>query len=259
MTDSNIQQAAEAIHNAKTIAILTGAGVSKESGVPTFRDAMDGLWSKYNPEELATPTAFKNNPKLVWDWYQFRRDLVNQAKPNLGHVALAEIQKRYPNTVVITQNVDDLHEQAGSTDVIHLHGNIAESKCFDDCQGKPTIIDLESFDWNRDEGPPACPHCGAHVRPNVVWFHEMLPEWALERAYAVSVACDVMIVIGTSGLVMPAAKLPQIAQESQDTPAAIIEVNPEYNMITRYADIKLKAPSGEILPKVIQALDSIQA
>lgn len=258
MTDSNIQQAAEAIHNAKKIAILTGAGVSKESGVPTFRDAMDGLWSKYNPEELATPTAFINNPKLVWDWYQFRRDLVNQAKPNSGHVALAEIQKYHPRTFVITQNVDDLHEQAGSTNIIHLHGNIAESKCFDDCQGKPTIIDLESFDWNRDEGPPACPHCGAHVRPNVVWFHEKLPETELERAYALSVVCDLMIVVGTSGLVTPAATLPKIAKESEDIPAIIIEVNPDDSMITPYADIKLKAPSGEILPKVIAELDKLR-
>lgn len=259
MTDSNIIQAATAIYNAKKIAILTGAGVSKESGVPTFRDAMDGLWAKYNPEELATPTAFVNNPKLVWDWYQFRRDLVRGAKPNPGHVALAEIQKRYPRTLVITQNVDDLHEQAGSTNVIHLHGNIAESKCFDDCQGKPTIIDLESFAWNRDEGPPACPHCGAHARPNVVWFHEMLPEWALERAYAVSVVCDVMIVVGTSGLVMPAATLPKIAKESEDIPALIIEVNPDNSMITPYADIKLDAPSGEALPKIIAELDKLRA
>ncbi len=257
MTDSNILQAAEAIHNAKTIAILTGAGVSKESGVPTFRDALDGLWSKYNPEELATPTAFKANPKLVWDWYQFRRDLVSDAKPNPGHVALAEIEKRYPQTFVITQNVDDLHEQAGSTNVIHLHGNIAQSKCFNDCQGKPTIIDLESFDWDRDAGPPACPYCGAHARPNVVWFHEMLPENDLERAYALAVACDVMIVVGTSGLVTPAATLPKIAKDSDDIPATIIEVNPDYSMITRYADIKLEAPSGEALPKVIQALDDL--
>lgn len=259
MTDSNIQQAADAIHNANKIAILTGAGVSKESGVPTFRDALDGLWSKYNPEELATPTAFKANPKLVWDWYQFRRDLVSDAKPNPGHVALAEIEKRYPQTFVITQNVDDLHEQAGSINVIHLHGNIAESKCFNDCQGKPTIIDLESFEWDREAGPPACPHCGAYARPNVVWFHEMLPENDLERAYALAVVCDLMIVVGTSGLVTPAATLPKIAKDSEDIPATIIEVNPDYSMITRYADIKLEAPSGEALPKVIQALDDIQS
>lgn len=259
MSDSNLKQAAEVIHNAKRIAVLTGAGVSKESGVPTFRDAMDGLWAKYNPEELATPSAFKANPKLVWDWYQFRRDLVSGAKPNPGHVALAEIQKRYSDTVVITQNVDDLHEQAGSTDVIHLHGNIAQSKCFNDCQGKPTIIDIDAFEWNRDEGPPACPHCGAHARPNVVWFHEMLPESELSRAYEVSLLCDVMIVVGTSGLVTPAATLPKRAKEFPDMPAKIIEVNPDYSMITSIADIKLEAPSGEALPKVITELDKLRA
>lgn len=252
-----IQQVAKAIHQAEQIAILTGAGVSKESGVPTFRDALDGLWSQYNPEELATPTAFKANPKLVWDWYQFRRELVSSAKPNPGHVALAEIGKRYPRSVIITQNVDDLHEQAGSPKVLHLHGNIAESKCFADCQGQPTLVDLESFDWDREDGPPDCPFCGAQVRPNVVWFHEMLPENALSRAYAYSIACDVMIVVGTSGLVTPAATLPKVAKDTADNPATIIEVNPDYSMITRLADIKLEAPSGEILPQVISALDEL--
>lgn len=257
MSDELIQQAANTIANARKIAVLTGAGVSKESGVPTFRDALEGLWAKYNPEELATPFAFKKHPKLVWDWYQFRRGLVGNAKPNPGHVALAEIEKRYPRTVVITQNVDDLHEQAGNRNVIHLHGNIAESKCFEDCQGAPTVVDLNTLEWDQEAGPPACPHCGAPVRPNVVWFHEMLPETAINRAYAISVACDVMIVVGTSGLVTPAATLPKIAKDSTDTPATIIEVNPDYSMITRYADIKLEAPSGEVLPKVIEALDSL--
>lgn len=257
MSDDLIKQAAEAIYHANKIAVLTGAGVSKESGVPTFRDALDGLWAKYDPQELATPMAFKKNPKLVWDWYQFRQGLVSNAKPNPGHFALAEIEKRYPRTAIITQNVDDLHEQAGSKNIIHLHGNIAESKCFDDCQGVPTIVDLDSFDWDRDDGPPACPYCAAQVRPNVVWFHEMLPEDNLARAYAASNACDLMIVVGTSGLVSPASNLPKIAKNSEDTSATILEVNPDYSMITRYADIKLEAPSGEILPKVIVELDKL--
>ncbi len=259
MTDSNIKQAAEAIHNATKIAVLTGAGVSKESGVPTFRDALDGLWAKYNPEELATPMAFKANPKLVWDWYQFRRELAGSVKPNPGHVALAELHKYNPGMVVITQNVDDLHEQAGSRKVIHLHGNIAESKCYDNCQGTPTLIDLDSFEWDRDDGPPACPHCGANVRPNVVWFHEMLPEDNLSLAYSVSLQCDLMIVIGTSGLVTPAATLPKIAKETEDNPAKILEINPDYSMITRYADIKIEAPSGESLPKVVAEVAKLRA
>lgn len=254
MTESNIQQAADVIRNAKQIAVLTGAGVSKESGVPTFRDALDGLWAKYNPQELATPMAFHKNPKLVWDWYQFRRELVSTAKPNPGHIALAELEKRYPMTTIITQNVDDLHEQAGNKRIIHLHGNIAESRCLDHCQGAPTIIDLDSFEWDREDGPPACPHCGEPVRPNVVWFHEALPELALQTAYSISIDCDVMIVVGTSGLVVPAATLPEIAKKSPDTPAKIIEVNPDNSAITPLADIKLDGASGEILPQVMELL-----
>lgn len=257
MSDDKIKKAAQAIHKADRIAILTGAGVSKESGVPTFRDALDGLWSKYNPEELATPDAFRRDPKLVWDWYQFRREMVSKAKPNAGHVALAEIQKRYPKTVIITQNVDDLHEQAGSPNVIHLHGNIAQSKCFADCQGKPTLIDLNALEWDKDAGPPHCPHCGAYLRPNVVWFHEILPEQELKLAYAHSIACDVMIVVGTSGLVSPASELPKLAKTPTENQATIIEVNPDSSTITPFADIKLDAPSGEILPQVIKALDGI--
>lgn len=254
MTDNLLKQAAQLIHEAEVVAVLTGAGVSKESGVPTFRDAMEGLWAKYNPEELATPFAFKENPKLVWDWYQWRRQLVSGAKPNLGHFALAKLQD-YKTVHLITQNVDDLHEQAGSKNVIHLHGNIAENKCFDNCQGEPTIIDISALDYDKAASPPNCPHCGAYVRPNVVWFHEMLPSHAIQTAAKISQNCDVMLVVGTSGLVTPASQLPPTAKHSG---AKIIEVNPDYSMITRIADIKLEGPSGEILPKVIEALDELQ-
>lgn len=251
MTENAIQQAADLIKNASNIAVLTGAGVSKESGVPTFRDAMDGLWAKFDPQQLATPQAFKADPKLVWDWYEYRRGLVRGAKPNPGHFALAELEKRYPSLTIITQNVDDLHEQAGSKNIIHLHGNIAQSKCFDNCQGNPTLIDLDSYEWDHENTPPPCPHCGAHVRPDVVWFNEMLPLDELDRAKVVSVSCDVMIVVGTSGLVTPAASMPEYARQAG---AKIIEVNPDYSMITRIADVKLEGASGEMLPKVIEAL-----
>lgn len=253
MSQETIQQAADLIKNAERIAVLTGAGVSKESGVPTFRDAMEGLWAKYDPQQLATPQAFKSDPKLVWDWYTWRRGLASKAKSNPGHIALAELEKHNPTTTIITQNVDDLHEQAGSSDVVHLHGNIAQNKCFDDCQGDPTIIDVESFTWDRENGPPACPHCGAWVRPNVVWFGEMLPTDNLERAKQLSTACDVMIVVGTSGLVTPAATMPTYAKHGG---AKVIEVNPDYSMITRIADVKLEGPSGEMLPPVIEALNA---
>ncbi|PJF22382.1 MAG: NAD-dependent protein deacylase [Phototrophicales bacterium] len=242
-----IQQAANLLKNTNHIAVLTGAGVSKESGVPTFRDAMEGLWAKYDPQELATPQAFQRNPKLVWDWYQFRRDLVRQAKPNPGHFALAKIEARQPQTWIITQNVDNLHEQAGSQQVIHLHGNIAQSKCFFDCQGSPTLIDDSLLDASKS--PPDCPHCGKWVRPNVVWFGESLPIDALNHATYISQICDVMLVIGTSGLVYPAAGLPKFARQHG---AKIIEINPIDSAITPIAHLKLTGASGEVLPQILE-------
>jgi NAD-dependent deacetylase len=244
-----IQQAAEILRGSKDVAVLTGAGVSKESGVPTFRDALDGLWAQYDPQELATPMAFKRNPKLVWDWYTFRRELVSKARPNPGHIALAQLEAYFPAMCIITQNVDDLHEQAGSANVIHLHGNIARSKCSANCQGNPTLIDLTQLEY--DETPPQCPHCRANVRPDVVWFHEVLPNDALQDASAVTQRCDMMLVVGTSGLVTPAATLPSIARQHG---AKIIEVNPDETPITPIADIKLSGPSGEMLPLLVEAL-----
>lgn len=248
----SIQQAATHIQNAKRLVILTGAGVSKESGVPTFRDAMDGLWAKYNPEELATPTAFAKNPKLVWDWYSYRRNLVSHARPNAGHIALAQLEKTHPDLWLITQNVDDLHEQAGSTRLIRLHGNLAETICYDQCRGGRVPIAPADFVWDADRTPPPrCPHCHAYLRPNVVWFHEMLPTEALNQAQAVCKNSDVMMVIGTSGLVSPASELPYWAKQNG---ATIIEINPEYSMITRYADVVLNGASGKILPALVEAL-----
>lgn len=254
MADSLIQQGAQAIHDAKAVTILTGAGVSKESGVPTFRDALEGLWEQYNPEELATAFAFINNPKLVWDWYEWRRKLAGEVSPNAGHIALAKLHNFKQNLHIITQNVDDLHEQAGSKNVIHLHGNIATHKCFDNCKGIPTLIDITTIFYEEDDGPPICPDCGANVRPNVVWFGESLPREELTKAMEYSRQCDVMIVVGTSGMVSPASELPRMAKQNG---AIIIEVNPDTSTITRYADIKLDGTSGDILPQVIEALNEI--
>lgn len=254
MTDDNgIQQAAALLRPAQYAAVLTGAGISKESGVPTFRDAQDGLWAQYDPEELATPMAFQRQPKLVWDWYTYRRDMLRAARPNPGHLALAQLERRFPDLTIITQNVDDLHEQAGSRRVIHLHGNIARSKCFANCQGDPTLIDLTQITYDAAAGPPRCPHCGAYVRPDVVWFHEMLPTDALLKAQRLMQQCDVLLVIGTSGLVTPAATLPQTAKYSG---ASIIEVNPADSLISRIADVILRGPSGVILPQLVEALDT---
>lgn len=250
--DDLIKQAAQQLAKAKHVVISTGAGVSKESGVPTFRDAMDGLWAKYDPAELATPQAFQRNPKLVWDWYTYRRELVAQTKPNPGHYALAELETLLPKVVLITQNVDHHHQLAGSKDIICLHGDLFAFKCSRDCQGTPTPVDLSRLTWSPEEAPPACPYCGVgKVRPDVVWFGEALPAANLQRAFAEAESCDVMLVVGTSGVVYPAAWLPIKAAENY---AFVIEVNPNPSEFTRAANIHLQAPSGEVLPKLVAAV-----
>lgn len=246
---TQVQRAASVLRYAKNVVALTGAGVSKESGVPTFRDAVNGLWARFDPMQLATREAFQADPKLVWEWYEYRRGLMRGAKPNNGHTALAKFQERFESMTVITQNVDDLHEQAGSHHVIRLHGSIAQNKCFNDCQGKPTLIDITQLSGT----PPTCPHCGAYVRPNVVWFGELLPIDQVNAAYAALENCDAMLVIGTSGLVSPAAQLPSYAKRFG---ATIIEINPEETPITHLADIHLRGASGELLPQLATALDA---
>ena len=247
-----IERAASSLAQAHALVILSGAGVSKESGVPTFRDAQTGLWATYDPQELATPQAFRRDPELVWRWYDFRRELVAGVQPNAGHLALAELERFIPRVVVLTQNVDGLHQAAGSSDVVELHGNIARNRCFADCQGSPTLIDLGTLPGrSRDASPPRCPMCGAHIRPDVVWFGEPLPEAALQRAFAVSAKCDVMLVVGTSGVVYPAAALPSIARQGG---GVVIEVNPEPGGITHIANTFLRGPGGRILPGLVEAL-----
>lgn len=248
---ADIAEVAAVLRRSVRPVVLTGAGVSKESGIPTFRDALDGLWAQFDPQQLATPRAFRRNPKLVWEWYEYRRELLAAAQPNPAHRAIAEIEAFLPQIVVITQNIDGLHTAAGSTDVIALHGDIRRNKCFDNCQGDPTIIDVSTLEWNRDEGPPRCPHCGAWVRPDVVWFEEMLPAAALERAYDLSHTTDVMLVVGTSGVVQPAASLPFAAKQHG---ATIIEINPEMTSITLIADWHLSGQAGEILPLIVEAM-----
>ena len=229
---------------ARHIAVLTGAGVSAESGIPTFRDAQVGLWAQYRPEDLATPEAFAHNPKLVWDWYAWRGEIVRGARPNPGHYALAEMQRRAPQFTLITQNVDGYHQLAGSTDVIELHGNIMRAKC----SREDVVIDQ----WAAtDETPPRCPRCGGYLRPDVVWFGEMLPPAALEAATQAASACDVFFSIGTSGLVEPAASLARIALQHG---AAVVEVNPTVTPLTSRATFALQGASGEILPALVKAV-----
>ncbi|MBK8901605.1 MAG: NAD-dependent deacylase [Anaerolineaceae bacterium] len=229
---------------ARHVAVLTGAGISAESGVPTFREAQTGLWARYSPEELATPQAFQRNPQLVWEWYAWRRELVSRAEPNLGHVALAELAGLVPQFTLITQNVDGLHQRAGSPNVICLHGNIQETKCF----AREHVLD----NWPESEAvPPTCPTCGSLLRPNVVWFGENLPAAALQTAVAAAESCDVFLTIGTSALVQPAASLPLRAVERG---ATLVEVNPQATPLTRFADFALAGAAGEVLPVLVSRL-----
>jgi NAD-dependent deacetylase len=226
---------------AKSVTALTGAGVSAESGIPTFRDAQTGLWAKFSPEELATPRAFRRNPRLVWEWYEWRRKLVAGAKPNPAHLALAEMERFFPRFHLITQNVDGLHQRAGSRDVIELHGNITRTKC----SVEGTIVSS----W-QDTGhvPPKCPACGALLRPDVVWFEEPMPQAEMEQATAASTTCDIFLSIGTSTVVYPAAALPAEASRSG---ATVIEINPQPTPFTAQAHFALAGAAGVVLPELL--------
>jgi NAD-dependent deacetylase len=230
---------------AQHVAVLTGAGISAESGVPTFREAQTGLWAKYDPEELATPSAFQRNPRLVWEWYDWRRQLVAAAEPNPGHLALAELEPRVPQFTLITQNVDGLHRRAGNLNVIELHGNIQRTICFDDGQ----VVDS----WTESEEiPPRCPRCGGLLRPDVVWFGESLPQKALHTAFTAAEQCDLFLSIGTSSVVQPAASLPLVALEQDIT---TVEINPNPTPLTARATYVLPGPSGQILPVLLETLN----
>jgi NAD-dependent deacetylase len=234
----------ERLAAAERVVALTGAGISAESGVPTFRDAQTGLWAKYRPEELATPEAFLKQPKLVWDWYEWRRTLVAQAEPNAGHRALSELEQLVPEFSLLTQNVDGLHQRAGSQRVIELHGSIFDTLCFE--EGTQVLT------WDDDGSrPPHCPRCAGLLRPGVVWFGELLPEAALASASRAAAECQLLLSIGTSSLVHPAARLPYDAQAAG---ALIVEVNQTETPLSERADYVLRGPAGEILPQLVARL-----
>lgn len=254
--DQHLQTVAEILLNAQQLVVSTGAGISKESGIPTFRDAHDGLWAQYDPQDLATPRAFIKDPKLVWDWYEYRRDLMKNAQPNAGHHALVQMEEYLPNMVIVTQNIDGFHHLAGSSDIICLHGSIHRNKCFGDCQGHPTYIDINTLAWDKSSGPPLCPYCQkAYVRPDVVWFEESLDSALINRAYAVSAQADVMLVVGTSGVVFPAAQLPIITRQNG---GIIIEINPNLTQVLALAHRRLEGPSGEILPRILDHMRKLK-
>jgi NAD-dependent deacetylase len=222
--------------------VLTGAGVSAESGVPTFREAQTGLWARYDPLELATPEAFARDPELVWRWYRWRRELVSRAEPNAGHRALAALQSLVPRLTLVTQNVDGMHQRAGSTGVIEFHGNLFSNRC---------SADGRSVEATDQEAIPTCPHCGNYVRPGVVWFGEQIPEKALNASFAAAADCDVFLSVGTSSLVYPAAGLGDVAYESG---AMTIEVNPSATDQSESYAACLRGNAGVLLPQLVESL-----
>ena len=210
--------------------------------MPTFREAQTGLWARYDPLELATPEAFARDPELVWRWYQWRRELVAKAAPNAGHEALAELQSLVPRLTLVTQNVDGLHQRAGSSDVIEFHGNIFTNRCFADGR----MVEAAGVD-----DVPSCPNCGAHVRPGVVWFGEAIPADALHASFAAAGDCDVFLSVGTSALVYPAAGLADVAI---DAGAITIEVNPSPTGQSDSCTASLCGNAGFVLPKLVESL-----
>jgi NAD-dependent deacetylase len=239
-----IEEAAAALKKARHVCVLTGAGISAESGIPTFRDALTGLWANFNPEDLATPEAFERDPKFVWDWYEFRRELIRKAEPNPGHYALAELAGRVPRFTLVTQNVDGLHQRAGSAGVLEYHGNILRDRC---------CVEQVIADRSEDSrhGLPRCAACGGLLRPDVVWFGEAIPPGPMLAAADAAESCDVFLSIGTSSLVYPAAGL---AESALRAGATVIEVNPDRTDLSPAADVVLGGPSGLLLPRLLAAL-----
>ena len=245
MPETALQEVRERLAAARRIAVLTGAGMSAESGVPTFRDAQTGLWSRFDPMQLASEQGFRADPTLVWRWYAGRRDAVARAEPNPGHLALAGQERRGRPLVVITQNVDDLHRRAGSTQVVELHGAIARTICLAKCGFR------EDDPARLPPGePPRCPNCGDWLRPGVVWFGEMLDPEQLDAAEAAATACDVMLVVGTSGMVYPAAGLPLAARQAG---ATVVIVNPAPSEIDDFAHQVLRGTAAATLPRLFAA------
>ncbi len=246
--EKEIERVAFEIKNSPYTTVLTGAGISAESGIPTFR-GKNGLWNKYRPEELATPHAFERDPRLVWEWYAWRMRLVFSKEPNPGHKALAEMEKIGLVKSIITQNVDDLHERGGSRNVIHLHGELKEVICSN--RGCDYKIETETILNEIEKKLPTCPKCGSLLRPGVVWFGESLPTGELSKAFQEAEKSEIILVIGTSAVVQPAASIPLITKRKG---GKIIEINPDTTSLTGVADVSVRGGAGEVLTAVLEVL-----
>ncbi len=257
----------------QNIVVFTGAGISAGSGIPTFRDRFEGLWAKHNPQDVATPQAFRANPQLVWDWHVHMADTVRRAAPNAAHAAVARLTGLVPRLTVITQNIDNLHQAAGSRNVLELHGNLFRMKAFVDideifagdrspiicpvCDGYTLDEECDPYAGREDlaaiklrPGPvPRCPGCRALLRPDIVWFGEPLAADVLDAAWAAADACDLLICIGSSLEVHPAASIPT---QAKWTGAVIIEINPQPTSLTSNADAYLRGKAAEMLPQLVE-------
>lgn len=237
------------LRNARHIVALTGAGISAESGIPTFRDKLTGLWERFDAAELATADAFRRDPALVWGWYEWRRARIWQAKPNAAHLAIAALARYVPQLTVVTQNVDDLHERAGTKEVLHIHGRLNAARCFACNRPHPLPADI---DPEPEEGrliePPRCSHCGGRIRPGVVWFNEQLPLDIWKAAQKATSDCDVLLAIGTSGIVYPAASLPGRALKHGATVLHVNPVAPEFLNTNEFA---VRGNATKALPELI--------
>jgi len=234
---------------AEAVVAFTGAGVSAESGVPTFRGT-DGIWAKFKPEELANVDAFMRNPALVWEWYAARKKIIASITPNPGHFALVQMQRMFSSFAIITQNIDNLHRRAGSSQVYELHGNIERNYCM------KCGVNYSNADVMGRVGIPTCSRCNGLIRPDVVWFGELLPEDEWEGAVRAVESADVLLSIGTSGVVYPAAELPMLAKQSG---AFVIEINPEPTPLTEHADEFLNGTSAVILPLLAERLATLRS
>jgi NAD-dependent deacetylase len=244
-----IDEIVDIFQNSKSCVILTGAGISAESGVPTFR-GKEGLWGKFKPEELATMDAFVANSKIVWEWYNWRRELMNKVKPNPGHYAITDLEALCSKFTLVTQNVDGLHFMANTKNILELHGNIYRNKCCDCSKIVESDIEIDP------DKIPKCEYCGGKIRPDVVWFGEMLDPNIINSAFEESEYADLFFSIGTSGIIHPAASLPAIAKRSG---AVLVEINMEKTPLTYIADYHINSKSGEYLPKLVDILKKRKA
>jgi len=238
-------RAIEIIKNSRSLFVLTGAGISAESGIPTFR-GKDGLWKSYSATDLATPEAFNRDPELVWEWYRWRQSIIRDAQPNPAHIVLVKLEKYVRSFMLLTQNVDNLHQLAGSANVLELHGNIFRARCLT-CRQK-TMIGTKTTEYTKPI--PSCA-CGGNLRPDVVWFGEMIPQDIWSSALAFLAHADTALICGTSGIVWPAAAIPEYAKQEN---VRTIEINLERTPISAMVDVFLQGKAGELLPDIVNSL-----